>query len=311
MRQYPVKRAVSEELDAASWLEQWLAAYPWTASADEAGCALVRDVLALPTRKRVALHKEAVARLPRMRLQSEDPYRWQKGSAVSGLACQLYDEDVAYTEKDICSLLRSSKHDCGHGNDVTPPFEVAMQWARVNGVTSAWLGALRTFIDGLQGLQSVQANHLKTKGSLVLLVDGDTGRSTRCPGERFRAELAQLPPVERAAWQRLVLSMGTAMGPRPPKGFDQQARALSAFLGVAQTLARLERWLPTSESGPCALETAGSHLLRNFVWLLLFISGDARAARSCDPLVDRLVRVDFRPPQRGKKVAVACAVYFS
>jgi len=173
------------------------------------------------------------------------------------------------------------------------------------------LGALRTFIDGLQGLQSVQANHLKTKGSLVLLVDGDTGRSTRCPGERFRAELAQLPPVERAAWQRLVLSMGTAMGPRPPKGFDQQARALSAFLGVAQTLARLERWLPTSESGPCALETAGSHLLRNFVWLLLFISGDARAARSCDPLVDRLVRVDFRPPQRGKKVAVACAVYFS
>jgi hypothetical protein len=246
-----------------------------------------------------------------MRLGSEDPYRRDKGSAVYHLACQLYEEDLPYKESDICTLLLSSKHDCGHGGDVTPPFEVAVKWARANGVTSRWLAAMRTFIEGLRGLHSAKANHLKAKGGLVLLLDGDKEASARCPGGHFRRDLSRLPPAERGAWQRVVLSMGTGMGPRPPKGFDVQAYALSAFLGVPETIARLERWLPRPASGPCKLETAGSLLLRNFVWLLLFISADAKAAPSCDTLVDHLARVDFAPAQRGKKVAVACAVYFS
>jgi hypothetical protein len=102
------------------------------------------------------------------------------------------------------------------------------------------------------------------------------------------------------------------MGARLPKGYDVQASALAAFLGVDQVLTRLDEWLPEPGGDrPCKMETAGSHLFKNFVWLLLVIASDDAPASFCDVLVDRLVHVDFRPGQRGKKVAQACAVYFS
>ena len=204
------------------------------------------------------------------------------------------------------------RHDCGHGQDVKPPFELAVKWARTNGVSPGWLAAVRTFIDQLGGLRSAKAHDLKTKGALVLLLDGRHRGSSRCYSERFRAELGQLAGSERAAWDRLVLHMGTAMSARMPKGFDLQARALAAFLGAAEVLARLDAWLPAPPDGsPCRLETAGSHLAKNFVWLLTVLAADPDAAPSCDRLVERLARVDFKPAERGTKVVVAGAVYFS
>ena len=41
------------------------------------------------------------------------------------------------------------------------------------------------------------------------------------------------------------------------------------------------------------------------------VASDETVAGACDVLVERLVRVDFAPAQRGKKIALACAVYFS
>jgi len=296
--------------DAASWLDAWLKAYPWQKSDFSAGKVLVRDALQLSKDTRIALHKEAVARLPTLRESADDPYGWYKGSAVYELAVSFYRKKLPYDEDDIVALLVSSTHRCGHGADVKPPFEVAVAWARVHGVTPAWLVAVRAYIDGLKGLRAVQANDLKTKGGLVLLLDSERKETSRCHSERFRADLALLPPGERAAWERLVLHMGTAMGARIPKGYDVQASALAAFVGVEQVIARLEHWLPRPDS-PCRLETAGSHLLRNLVWLLLVMSRDAATAASCDGLVERLTRVDVIPAQLGKKVALACAVYFA
>jgi hypothetical protein len=296
--------------DAASWLDAWLEAYPWQKSDFSAGKVLVRDALELPKDTRIALHKETVARLPILRDSSDDPYAWHKGSAVYELAVCLYGKKLPYNEDDVVALLTSSTHRCGHGADVKPPFEMAVTWARTYGVTRAWLAAVRAFIDGLRGLRSVQANDLKTKGSLVLLLDNERKETSRCASERFRADLALLPPDERAAWERLVLHMGTAMGARIPKGYDVQASALATFVGVERVIARLEHWLPRPNS-PCRLETAGSHLLRNLVWLLLAMSRDAAAAPSCDELVERLIRVDVIPAQLGKKVALAGAVYFA
>jgi hypothetical protein len=202
---------VMSAFDAARWLDEWLRAYPWHEDDDGAGPALVDAAMALPTSARVALHTEAVARLPAMREAADDGFRWKRGSAVYELACHLYEAKLAYTEADVCALLRSSKHSCGHGSDVTPPFELAIAWARRHGVTPAWLDAVRTFVEGLAGLGSVKANTLKVKGGLVLLLDGE-GPARRCHSERFRRALPEMPPAERAAWQRLVLHMGAAHG---------------------------------------------------------------------------------------------------
>jgi hypothetical protein len=302
--------AGSVVFDVASWLDAWVAAYPWDKSAGAAGQMLVRDALKLPTDTWISLHKESVARLPIMRETSNDPYAWHKGAAVYELACSLYGKKLPYTEQDVVAILTSSTHRCGHGADVKPPFETAVAWARVHGVTPAWLAAVRTFIDGLKGIRSVQANDLKTKGGLVLLLDTNRSEKSRCHSDCFRGDLGTLPSDERAAWERLVLHMGTAMGARMPKGYDAQASALVASVGLEQVVSRLERWIPRPDA-PCRLETAGSHLLRNLVWLLLVMSGDERAVASCDSLVDRLTRVDVTPAQLSKKIALACAVYFA
>ena len=296
--------------DAASWLDAWLAAYPWTTSGGTAGRVLVRDALELPKNTRVALHKETVARLPILRASSDDPYAWQKGSAVYDLACCLYGEKLPYSEEDVLALLTSSTHRCGHGADVKPPFEVAVAWARVHGVTRCVARSGPHVHRRAQRPAIGKAKDLKTKGGLVLLLDSERTETSRCHSESFRADLAVLPPGERPAWERLVLHMGTAMGARLPKGYDVQASALVAFVGVEQVSARLEHWLPRPDL-PCRLETAGSHLLRNLVWLLLVMSRDAAASASCDALVERLSRVDVIPDQLGKKVALACAVYFA
>jgi hypothetical protein len=296
--------------DVASWLDAWVAEYPWERSADAAGRMLVRDALKLPAGTWISLHKESVARLPIMRETSNDPYAWHKGAAVYELACSLYGKKLPYTEQDVVAILTSSTHGCGHGADVKPPFETAVAWARVHGVTPAWLAAVRKFIDGLKGLRSVQANDLKTKGGLVLHLDTTSGEKSRCHSECFRRDLGALPSEERIAWERLVLYMGTAMGARMPKGYDAQASALVTSVGLQQVVSRLERWIP-QPAAPCRLETAGSHLLRNLVWLLLTMSGDAAAVAACDSLVERLTRVNVTPAQLGKKIALACAVYFA
>jgi hypothetical protein len=246
-----------------------------------------------------------------MRAGRDDPFWFHKGSAVYELVCRLYQQKLPYTEGDVCALLVSSKHDCGHGADVKPPYERAVSWARVNGVTPAWFEALRTFVDGLAGLRSSKANDLKTKASLVFLLDGERGEPVRCHSERFRTGLLRLPREERIAWERLVLSMNTALGARPSKDLDAQAEALIAFLGAEHVVARLDEWLPAPEHGFCRLETAGSHLIKNLVLVLLVATSDEAAAAQCDRLVERLVDVEFKPADRGKKVLAACALYLS
>jgi hypothetical protein len=296
--------------DATAWLDAWLAGYPWSTSASSAGATLIRAAMELEKDARLALHKEAVARLPILRAGRDDVHAWNKGSAVYELVVTLYKGNVSYREEDIVALLTSSKHACGHGADVNPPFEIAVDWARRHGVTAAWLAALRTFVDGMRGLRSAKANHLKTKGGLILLLERGRKGSSRCHSETFRMDLATLPPAERALWERLVLHMGTAMGSRMPKGYDVPVHALVGSLGVEQVIARLDRWLPRSDDS-CRLETAGSHLFRNLVWLLVVMSRDERAASSCDDLVGRLARVEVTPAQMSKKLLVACAVYFA
>lgn len=301
---------VATSFDASAWLTHWLQAYPWSSAANDAQSALVQAATSLPKPAQLALLKAAVARLPELR-GTRDRLHWQQGTALYELVCRLYHGKLKYSEQDICTLLLSSKHDCGHGDDIKPPFELALRWLRTNGTSPSLMAALRTFLDGMQGLSSVKANDAKTKGNLVLLLD-PARAATRCHSERFRTDLFALEPAQRRAWERLVLHMGTTTSTTLPKGFDDQAGALLAFLGSDQVLNQLDRWLPRrDESGSCRLETSGSHLYRHFIWLLMMISEDATLASRCDAMLERVLRVDFNPTRNSKKLLVAAAVYFA
>jgi hypothetical protein len=302
---------MADPFDAAAWIDRWLAAYPFATQPREAADDLAAAVASLPKKQQVAIHEQAVARLPALRRDTADPHHFSKGSALYSLACRLYKEKLPRALEDVLSLLRSAKHDCGHGEDVKPPFETAVAWARAHGVSREWLAAVRTYDDALAGLSTVKANDVKTKAAIVLLLDESSPPKAGCGSERFRLGLRAVVPEERLAWERLVLFMGTAMGGKIPKDLEPQAENVVAFLGAEQVVARLDEWLPDPRrDGACRIDTADSHLLKNLVWLLVVLARDTARAALADPLVERLTRVEFAPADRAKKVAFACAVYF-
>src|SRR5262249_39590313 len=92
---------------AAAWVDGWMARYPWRARPDAAFGQLVHAVSQMPEQLRVAVHAEAVARLPRLRADKKDPLHWEKGATLYALVCRLYDEDLPRTERDVCALLKS------------------------------------------------------------------------------------------------------------------------------------------------------------------------------------------------------------
>jgi hypothetical protein len=209
-------------------------------------------------------------------------------------------------------LLRESKHDCGHGADVKPPLEIAIQWARQQGVTPALVASVRVFVAGLSGLRSVKAAEAKKKGGLLLLLDTEHPGDPACWSVRFRSALQVMPASERAAWERLVLYMGTALGTKPAKEFPREAEALLAFFGREHALVRLEAWFPDpAEKLVWPIGTAGSHVLKNMVWLVAFAGADSAFTTRCDALIDRLTKVDFTPRDPAMKVAQATAIYFA
>jgi hypothetical protein len=325
-RRPPAPSALSEPVDAeapslhtetaSAWLDRWMANYPWSRdAARNAGAAsdLVQAASAYPPQERMSLLQAAVARLPSLRADQADPSHRQKGTALYTLVCHLYQEDLPRTERDVCILLEASKHDCGHGEDLKPPFEIALQWARANGVTAEWLAAIGAFAAGLKGVASTQASHLKSRATLVLLLDSRRKGKRSAWSERFREQLAALPPNEHAAWERLVVSMGIQMGTRVPRELRRQAELGVATLGAPKIVDRVGEWLPDPDVvRNCTLDTAGGYVLKNLIWLLMLLSssGPTIAVR-CDRLVERLISVEFTPTQLAKKIALVCAAYFA
>src|SRR5581483_9038424 len=115
------------------------------------------------------------------------------GSVLYGMVCALYQRKLPYAEDDVCRILSLSHHKCGHGGDVTPPFDIAVGYARSHGLNAKLLAALREFMNGLKGVGSAQVSHLKRKGGLLFVLDAEsTGAGKPCWSDRFRDGLLLL-----------------------------------------------------------------------------------------------------------------------
>jgi hypothetical protein len=103
--------------------------------------------------------------------------------------------------------------------------------------------------------------------------------------------------------------MGTAV----PRELRRQGKLGVAAIGAQQIIQRIGEWLPDPDvERKCTLDTAGSYVVKNLIWLLMFLaSSSSEIATGCDPLVERLISVDFTPVQLAKKVALVCAAYFA
>jgi hypothetical protein len=235
------------------------------------------------------------------------------GSVLYTMACALYGRRLPYSEDDVCQILRLSRHTCGHGSDVTPPFDIAVEYARANGLTAELLSALREFMAGLKGVGSAQVTHLKRKGGLLFVLDAEsTGTRKKCWSDRFRDGLLMLPPDEQAKWRRLVLNMTVNDVYVVPKVWRRNATKFVQELSPERVVQRLSAWWPDpTVSIVWPIQTGGSHLLKYFVWLLSITATASELEPQCIELVCRLSELDWKPRERAQKVMIAAASYLS
>jgi hypothetical protein len=233
------------------------------------------------------------------------------GSVLYNLACALYARRLPYSEEDICQILRLSRHGCGHGGDVTPPFDIAVEYARANGISAGLFSALRDFMDGLKGVGSAQVRHLKRKGGLLFVLDAEsTGTRKSCWSDRFRAGLLTLPAEEQATWRQLVLNMTINDAYELPKVWRRDASRFVAIVSPEVVLQRLSTWWPDPKVRIVwSIQTGGSHLLKYFLWLLSVLAAGSELGPNCVELVCRLSELDWKPRERAQKVMIAAAFY--
>lgn len=309
--------------EAHEWLDAFLGSLDWDPAAPPWQWERrVHDLIparleGLAPRFQVALLKACLERMPWHRGQpSSDETGWahyKAGAALYGIACTLYRRKLPYSGRDVCDVLNLSRHGCGHGCDVSPPFDLALAHARKHGVSAELLAAVRGFLDGLKGVGSTQAARLKRKGGLLLVLDAEAGAKTKpCWSDRFRAGLPALPPEEQARWRGLVLTMTANDLYAVPKAWRPEATKFLEALGPARVVERLAAWWPDPRAKAVwPLQTGGSHLLKHFIWLLDLIPPASDAKAKGTGLVVRLAEVDWKPRERAQKVVIAAAAYLA
>src|SRR5262245_43977247 len=202
---------------AHEWLAAQLDGLLWDSEVDYSwirrqGELLLGKLDEQPGAVQIGVLKACLERMLWLRQQdsSEDGLStdYYTGSVLYNLVCALYARRLAYSEDDICQILRLSRHTCGHGSDVTPPFDIAVKYARANGISAGLLSALKDFMEGLKSVGSAQVSHLKRKGGLLFVLDAESdGTRKSCWSDRFRVGLLSLATEEQAEWRQLVLNM--------------------------------------------------------------------------------------------------------
>lgn len=159
-----------EASDAArTWVDALLVAFRTHHPTPERA-RLIGEAMTLPPAVQIGVPRECVERMPGLRAR-DDRAASAGGSALYQVACQLFTRKLPFEERDICALLLTSEHTCGHGADVTPPLDIAQSYMRKHGFSEPIAAAAREFIDALRGVGSSQAHFAKRRAAIMLLAD--------------------------------------------------------------------------------------------------------------------------------------------
>lgn len=292
---------MAEPFNAASWVGALLESLPRDSA------QVSSAVAALPNDLQIAVLRECVKRMPLLREEKQ----YAAGSALYDVACHLYRRKLPFEERDVCALLATSRHACGHGSDVSPPLDIAQSWMQRNGYSEPIMKATREFIGSLSGVGSAQANFAKRRSAIMLLADPSEAEGNEGGwSKHFRAVLRAMTANERAEWQRLIFNMKANDIYTRPAVWKKHAQRLLSGLGHAVTLEQVQRWLSiTDDPAFTTVRTGGSHVLKHLVWLLEEISLESGSLAICDGLATRLSAIDWSPKDRAAKFMIAAAYY--
>ena len=256
----------------------------------------------LTPREQVALLLAAVRRLPGLRVAGD----YRTGELLYDLVAALYRSRLSLGEAELCALLRSSRHDCGHGADTRPPFDVARRYQQHHGYSPAISAAIREFVDNLPRSGAVKIQNLRRSAALLAVLDTDLSDVRGVRGawwiNQVRASLAAIQGAERRAWERLALSMTVSERMVLPQTFDRRVQPIINELGPERVVGRLAEWWPQPPS--VSLRGSGAQLLKHFIWML-----ERLPRADGEPLVCLLAEIQWQPRSRPFAVLKPAAAY--
>ena len=222
-------------------------------------------LLALPAADQVHLLKVAVQLMPASRSAGD----FHGGPLGYEAADILYRARLPLTEADLCELLSTASHGCGHGADVLPPFQLARDHMRRHGFSSGVAAAIATYRDNLPSGNTVHLHLLRRSADLLSVL---TPRPEQRDGARpwiddVGRRLAMLDDREKRPWQRLVLAMTVSDRPVASAAWQRIASTVVDHLGMDRVQTALRDWWPPAGTKVC-LERSGGQLLKHFIWLL-------------------------------------------
>jgi hypothetical protein len=237
---------------------------------------LAQKLAELDDRERVALLKEAADRMRLLRDSDADTAFRDGSIAYEAAVCLLRSSSLQISEADLVDVLGRFHHDCGHHDDTTAPFQLAVRFQREYGYSAAVSGALRDYVERLPKTGTVKVTNLKRWWALLSVLDADLppvrvrGRTPWI--DAVRQSLAALPAAELEQWRGLVLSMSLREQHSMPATWSRAARPFIEALGPEGVALRLREWWPDpSSEQPISLDRGGIPLIKHLIWLFVFI----------------------------------------
>jgi len=293
-----ILRALTEDFDRRSC--RWV--HPGSSDWEQVN----QLVAGLTSEELMAGLREAVARMPELRHQDArgrgrlHDRLITHGTALYTFAVNAYAaRHLRPTRDDVCWLLEASSHDCGHGEDVTPPFELAMAHLRRTGPDQRVFTSVAAMRQGLAGLSSTKSHNLRRKADYLLLADPLTTSPRPCWADAFRTGIHELQAEHTIAWQRFVIETPPVDRPAPTRRFDTARGELAGHIDLGTIASHLDEWIPRPGSeSPISTSGPGSHLLKHFAWLLPSLDSD-----QAEELATRIVRIDWTRKRNDAELA--------
>jgi hypothetical protein len=188
------------------------------------------------------------------------------------------------SEADLCELLRTASHTCGHGQEVRPPVELARDYMRREGYSPAIMAAIEDFRDALPPARASKVHNIRRAIDLlaVLTPSAKPKRGLRPWTADVADHLAELPGEQLRHWQQLVLGMVVREQHRMPATWQRVATAFIDEAGAGLVAARLQEFWPARHA-EVSLRQGGAQLLKHLLWMLSLLpdrpAGDELASR--------------------------------
>lgn len=258
----------------------------------------------LSPQQRVALLKAAVAALPGLRASAART-AYRDGSLLYATVGTLYRARLPLTEDDLGEVLVSSGHECGHGLDTRPPFDLARDYMRKHGYSPKLGAAIATFIANLPRTSAIQVKELRRSAAVLAVLGADPVGTKDSWIRGLQARLACLDRPERTVWENLIVAMSVGERMVMPNTWRAPAEEAVGELGAELAARRLREWWPDGAPGSVVnLNDGGAQILKHFIWLL-----DLLPRADGQPLATRLAAIRFTSRAEPMAVLKPAAAY--